>query len=352
MKTNQPLGVGIIGGGLVTQAIHLPTLARMPDLFNVTAVMDVDPKTAEAVAKRAHARAVTSVEDLLEDTSVEVVAVCSPHQFHAAQAIAAMEAGKKAVLCEKPYATTHEEAKAISAASVRTGVPVLVGAMHVFDPAWAAASRNWKDLVSKAHAIRSSIFLPSNDRFEDWATEVVGRTEEQTGLGPRTREATAEMFHRFMLGLAVHDLPLVRTFLPDAASLQVHTARPLGTFGYLIEASAGDRSLHMTGGFHGHWDTRWEFEVIADDDVLHLEFTPSYIHGGSAVATLKRADGSSRTWGPYRYNGYEGEWHLIHAAASGKASTIPTQSNLIDDLNVTLALAERSATRAAEEFQS
>ena len=31
------LGVGILGAGPVTQAIHLPTLARMPDLFRVTA---------------------------------------------------------------------------------------------------------------------------------------------------------------------------------------------------------------------------------------------------------------------------------------------------------------------------
>ena len=50
-----PLGVGILGAGPVTQAIHLPTLARLPDKFRVTAVMDIDSQVASSVAARAGA---------------------------------------------------------------------------------------------------------------------------------------------------------------------------------------------------------------------------------------------------------------------------------------------------------
>ena len=47
-----PLGVGILGAGPVTQAIHLPTLARLPDKFRVIAVMDIDAQVASSVAAR------------------------------------------------------------------------------------------------------------------------------------------------------------------------------------------------------------------------------------------------------------------------------------------------------------
>ena len=50
--------------------------------------------------------------------------------------------GKRGILCEKPLATTVAEAQLIADASARTGVPVVVGAMHVYDPAFAAAQKS------------------------------------------------------------------------------------------------------------------------------------------------------------------------------------------------------------------
>src|SRR3954452_11122799 len=93
------LGVGIIGAGPVTQAIHLPTLARLRNDFSVVRIMDVDPAVAESVAARADAAWTTRVDEVLADPAVEIVAICSPHRFHAEQVIAACRAGKRAVLC-------------------------------------------------------------------------------------------------------------------------------------------------------------------------------------------------------------------------------------------------------------
>lgn len=101
------LGVGILGAGPVTQAIHLPTLARLPDLFRVTTVMDIDAQVAETVASRAMAEPTQSVQAVLDNPSVDVVAVCSPHQFHAEQVAAICAAGKRGILCEKPLATSR-----------------------------------------------------------------------------------------------------------------------------------------------------------------------------------------------------------------------------------------------------
>ena len=77
MTGTATLGVGILGSGPVTQAIHLPALARLTDLFTVRAVMDVSEATAAEVAARVSARATTSVDDLLRDNTVDVVAESS-----------------------------------------------------------------------------------------------------------------------------------------------------------------------------------------------------------------------------------------------------------------------------------
>ena len=82
------LGVGFLGAGPVTQAIHLPTLARLTEVFAVTHVNDVDGEVAAAVGARVGAAHSMSIEALLDDPQVDVVAVCSPHRFHAAQVIA------------------------------------------------------------------------------------------------------------------------------------------------------------------------------------------------------------------------------------------------------------------------
>jgi myo-inositol 2-dehydrogenase / D-chiro-inositol 1-dehydrogenase len=175
--TADSLGVGFVGTGPVTQAIHLPTLARLTELFTVTHVTDITDEIATSVAARVGARSSTSIDELLGDPRVDVVAVCSPHQFHAAQVIDACRAGKKAVLCEKPFATSADEAAEIAAVSAETEVPIIVGAMHAFDPGWLDAVAHWNDLPAKSHTLRSSIVLPPNSRFEDFATEVITRPD-------------------------------------------------------------------------------------------------------------------------------------------------------------------------------
>ena len=116
---SRPLGVGIIGAGPVTQAIHLPTLATLYDHFRVVHIMDINAAVAEDLAARSGARSTTDVQVLLDDPDVDVVAICSPHQFHADQVEAAARAGKRAILCEKPLATSVEEAQRIADVSAR-----------------------------------------------------------------------------------------------------------------------------------------------------------------------------------------------------------------------------------------
>ncbi len=351
MSAAKILGVGFAGAGPVTQAIHLPTLAHLPDLFTPACVMDVNIDLAASVADGTGARAAGSLEELLADPAVDVVAICSPQQFHADQAIAAMRAGKKAILCEKPLASSAEEARAIADVSAETGVPVIVGAMHVFDPAWRAVQDELGDFSSRVRSIRSSIVLPLNDRFENWATEVTGRPEMAfTMPGEMTPELIRQTFHGLILGLAVHDLPLIRTFLPDWRDLEIWSARQLAPFGYLIAGQAGGRALQLAGTMHLHGEAYWDLEVVTEAEVLRIRFTPSYVHGGSAVATMTDAAGAVRQIGPFGRNGYVEEWRALHAAANGDRSAAPALDTVAADFDFVIDVANKASASAIGEL--
>jgi predicted dehydrogenase len=302
--------------------------------------MDVDPAVAESVAGRVGAAWTTSVEELLADPAVEIVAICSPHQFHAEQVIAACRAGKRAVLCEKPFAMTPEQAQGIAAVAKETGTPIIVGAMHTFDPGWRAAAAHWGDLLETAHTIRYSITLPPNPRFEDFATEVV--TRPSWPPADRTDpEVAAGMIYGGVMGLAIHDLPLVRAFCPDFEDLEVRSCLLPHPAGYLLNLRVGDRDVQVSAVNTHSWEPEWTFEAISDDAALRIDFTPSYVQAGSATAVLRRG-GETVTYGPYASNGYEEEWRFLAGLVQGTEQPLDLDG-LIHDLTFALAVAGAGA---------
>jgi predicted dehydrogenase len=280
------------------------------------------------------------MDELLADPAVEIVAICSPHQFHAVQVIAACRAGKKAVLCEKPFAMSGEEAAAIAAVSAETGVPIVVGAMHTFDPGWLAAEAAWGSLPDQVHTIRSSIVLPPNPRFEDFATEIVGRSPAPAPA-PDDSAAVKAKLTGGVMGLAIHDLPLVRRFAPDFRDVEVLHAQTILPFGYVISLRAGNAVIELRAAMNGTWEPSWTFEAIGNDASLSIDFTPSYVHAGSATARIRTAAGTT-VLGPFGHNGYEGEWRKLADLARGKGAA-PDAETLIHDLEFALAIAEAAA---------
>jgi len=340
------LGVGFLGAGPVTQSIHLPALARLTDTFRVATVMDVNVSIAESVASRVGARATTSVDDMLSDPDVDVVAICSPHRFHAEQVIAACRAGKRAVLCEKPFTMSGAEAELIMTVSAQTGVPIVVGAMHVYDPGWIAVQQQWGDLGITAHTIRSSIVLPPNPRFEDFATEVISRPPARDQPDYRDPDVVADLVHGAVMGLTIHDLPLIRSLLPAGALPEVLAAEVLQPFGYQIILKCGKTTIELHGFMSENWSPRWVLEVIGDSTAATIEFTPSYVQAGSATARLHRPGGTT-TCGPFDHNGYEGEWRELADIARG-AEPLVSAAELIADLTFAIEVADLAAAKTRD----
>jgi predicted dehydrogenase len=340
--TPSPIGVGFIGAGAVTQAIHLPTLARLRDRFRIRHVFDVDAGVAHAVAGRVGASASTELADFLADPALEVVAVCSPDRLHAEHVVSAIDAGARLVLCEKPLATTEADARRIAEAAERAEVPVVVGAMH---GAWTAVEDELgPGGTESAHLVRSSIVLPPNERFEDFATEVTGaRVVPGLPSGPLDAAQSADVLRRMLLGLAIHDLPLVRRLVEDAEDLRIQHVRLLRPAGYQVLATAGTTRIELHASMGQPWRPDWRLEAIGTDTRVAIEFTPSYVHAGSGISRVTRS-ALTTEHGPFAANGYEAEWLAIADILAGHRSP-PELDDLVDDLRFTLAIADGARER-------
>lgn len=207
---------------------------------------------------------------------------------------------------------------------------------------WRAAQANWGDLAASTHSIRSSIVLPPNPRFEDFATEVITRPD-RPARDLTDVEVRAGLVQGGIMGLAIHDLPLVRVLLSYFQDLEVLSAETLAPFGYQVVLTASGTRIELHAVMSATWRPDWVLEAYSEDKHLHVEFTPSFVHAGSAISTLT-SGATARTFGPEAFNGYEGEWRELAAVALGQAAP-PDTGVSIDDLRFALRIAEAAAQR-------
>lgn len=126
------LKVAVIGCGSIAQHRHLPEY-KANQHVEIVAVCDINEKRAKEMAEKYGAKAYTSYEELVKDAKVDIVSVCAPNYLHAPVTIAALNAGAH-VLCEKPMATSSEEAKAMIETATITGKKLMIAHNQRFVP--------------------------------------------------------------------------------------------------------------------------------------------------------------------------------------------------------------------------
>ncbi len=111
----------IVGCGGIA-AVHGAVLHQNPDAEAV-AYADIKKERAEAFAQKYGGSAYGSLEEMLEQESIDVLHICTPHYLHVPMAIKALKKGIH-VLMEKPPAISHEQLKELqeAAAGKRVGV--------------------------------------------------------------------------------------------------------------------------------------------------------------------------------------------------------------------------------------
>lgn len=133
----EPIGFGVIGTGILGNQ-HAKVYNRMAEA-NLVAVCDVNPDRAREAADSFGADThYTDYEELLQNPEIQAVSIATPDFAHTDIAIAAAQAGKH-ILCEKPLATTTEEAQIIDRAAKNAGVTLMVDFHNRVNPAIVAA---------------------------------------------------------------------------------------------------------------------------------------------------------------------------------------------------------------------
>lgn len=160
--------VGIAGLGRSGWGIHSKVFEKCPTLYRVAGVFDpIDARRKEA-ADKFGCKTYSDFDQLIGAEDIELFVISTPSHLHAAQAIAALKAGRM-VVCEKPMATSLVEADAMIDASKGTGNLLTVFQNRRFAPDFVKV----REVIQSGKLGRIVLIKMSSHSFTrrwDWQT--------------------------------------------------------------------------------------------------------------------------------------------------------------------------------------
>jgi predicted dehydrogenase len=159
MQTYNSVIIGLtnIGASRPVETADVPLFGAMPRSHaaayhrhphtEVSAVCDIRPQALEDFRSRwadvwPDVRLYSDYREMLQQEQPDIVSVVTPDHLHADITVAAAEGGAKAILCEKPIATTLEDADRMIAAAEANNV--LLSVEH---------TRRWSPIYQKAREV-------------------------------------------------------------------------------------------------------------------------------------------------------------------------------------------------------
>ena len=117
--------LGVIGAGKISQVRHLPEAKSNPQV-DLRGICDAVEDRAEALSELYDCKAYTDYHEMLQDGEFDAIVVAATNATHARMTIDALNAGSH-VLCEKPMATTLEDAQKMIRAAEKNGKQLMIG---------------------------------------------------------------------------------------------------------------------------------------------------------------------------------------------------------------------------------
>ena len=211
----KPLNMGIIGYGWVARDYMFPAM-QCCDLVNLTAVCSARPSDMAGLSSSI--RTFTSLGDMLSETDLDAVYIATPNHLHRVQTVACLEAGWH-VLCEKPMATTSEDAEAMIEAAHRSGKVYATA----FDQRFHPAHQVIRQLIRAQQLgtvtqvrIDYACWLAANWAPDNWRIE-----QDKAGGGA-------------IIDLAPHGLDLLETLLDDTIEA-IHVYPQTAVHNYAVD---------------------------------------------------------------------------------------------------------------------
>ncbi len=171
------LRIGVVGCGAVSTLFHIPALKACP-AANLTTLIDSDSAHAAAVGKRFRvADTATDYRQLVG--AVDAAVVATPNATHAEVATYLLENGVH-VLCEKPLATSADEARAMYAAAHGAGTRLMAAHSRRFGASILAV----KDLLGRGNFGRlERMTMGLGSVYGDWPQRTDFRRQRVAGAG-------------------------------------------------------------------------------------------------------------------------------------------------------------------------
>ena len=303
--------LGVIGLGVVAQAVHLPLLRNRRDLFEVTAVCDLSAELTARVAERfglGAAGRFWSAEELLDSGLVDAVLLLTSGS-HGQVAGAALGRGLP-TLCEKPLAYTLAEADSLERLSAKEGTPLQLGYMKLYDPAVRRAHRELVATWPALRAVEVTVLHPSGSsqlahlNLEPPPGDVpaatlaaLGRETSQLQEQALGREAPAELrelYTEVLLGSLVHDLAVVRLLAGELERVDHADLWPEGSWSSV--AADGVLAGGVRVSLRWHYLDRYpayreEVRLHHEQGSIALTFPSPFLLNAPTVLTVTDLDG-------------------------------------------------------------
>ncbi|WP_162641418.1 Gfo/Idh/MocA family protein [Streptosporangium sp. 'caverna'] len=317
-----PIRMGILGLGAVAQAVHLPLLAKRPDLYTIASICDLSSEVADAMGRRygiAESRRFTGLDDMLDAGGIDAVMILSRGSH--ASAVRAVFARRLPVFCEKPLAFTTAEVDDLIAAEPDLGHPaILLGYMKQYDPAVIEAARLLAD-VDDIRSIEATVLHPTGASQLDFARVIgpgsplppqvlaEGDAADQALRRDAVGDADEALWRAYrgaLVSSLAHDLSILRSFDSPPATVDFadiwrqssrHTRREVGrdrkSFGEHPPSISATGTLAAGGRFSLSWHYLPDFpayretvRVVHGRGTVELTFpSPYLLHAPTELVT-------------------------------------------------------------------
>ena len=157
------LNFGIIGCGRIAQrhAEHIKNTVGA----KLIAVCDIEQTKANDLGNKYEASIFYSVNDLLKNSAIDIVSICSPNGLHAEHSIKSLNAGLH-VLCEKPMAISTYDCGEMIKTAEKANKRLFVIKQNRFNPPVVAVKQLLENnKLGKVYSLQLSCFWNRNENY-------------------------------------------------------------------------------------------------------------------------------------------------------------------------------------------
>jgi UDP-N-acetylglucosamine 3-dehydrogenase len=242
------LGVAVIGTGFWGK-----NHARIYDELentNLVAVCDTNPEHVKDIAKKYGAKPYTNSVDMLKNSEIEAVSVCTPSTSLSKEALKCLNSAKH-VLVEKPMATDTKQAKKLIDTAKANGLYLTVGFLTRFIPG--------------VQQIKQAIAMKEIGEFVAATAKRVSKWPERIGDVGVVKDT------------AIHDIDIMR-FILDEEPISVYAKmgnvqhnREFEDYAKIMLTYENDKTALIEANWLTPYKTR-SLNVTGSDAIMRLDY--------------------------------------------------------------------------------